>query len=283
MTFFPRLWSVLSGSFYGPNAYAAVRSQTFGRGVVYAFIAALIVSLAALVAMAMVMFPLARAGYVDDIANIYPDELEITFKDGKISTNVEEPYSIPFPEEWRTDENDPENLVVIDTKPDLTMDEIRDYDALAVVGESTVFIADDQSRTIDLSENKGEGEGTLTKSMVLTFAEKAKPYVRGLMLALPFFIAIVAVGFITIGYLLIALPAALIAMLIGKIRGASLPYGEAYIVSLYAMIPVAVFDVATDIAGVGNGFAVTTVFFALILAINLMPRRMPAPPTAVTQ
>ncbi len=68
----------------------------------------------------------------------------MTVKNGELSTNVQEPYAIPFPEKWRallTDETDPSsritaNMVVIDT--DANVEDYAAADAMVLVTKKAV-------------------------------------------------------------------------------------------------------------------------------------------------
>src|SRR3989344_4178481 len=72
------------------------------------------------------------------VQNTYPDELVITIKDGQLSTNVKEPYSIPLPKEF-PDIFD-QNLITIDTKAQVS--DYPKYQSLALVTKDSIAFFD---------------------------------------------------------------------------------------------------------------------------------------------
>lgn len=264
-----RFFTLLRGSFYGPDAYLAVRGKSAGSALSYALLAAVIVAIYPVISIATVVYQFAGSEFVDKVAEIYPEELVITMKDGVISTNVEEPYFIDIPAEWGDlKKEDFKHLVVFDTKRDVSIDEIEEYRSAVVVTDTHLYAQDEREmRAVDMSESKDNFE--ISREAVTKFANAAKPIVKGVIIALPFLLAVFVVGFQMIGYFIIGLLAALIVMLIAKLNGFAFTYGESYVVALYAFIPVAFLDAFTDILSAGNMFLLSALAFVIIVATNL--------------
>jgi len=163
--------------------------------------------------------------FISDAQELYPQELEVVIKNGKVSTNAKEPYFLAVEEQ---------KLIVIDTKTPFSTTKFNQYNALAWVSQDSVFIRDDskgQLKTIDLSE---VDDFTLNKAMVNEFFVKISPWFK-------FITPVVIVGIVfgiyilymfKLSYLLFL---ALLILILLKIIKKPVSYGSAYKVGLYAM------------------------------------------------
>ncbi|KKW19832.1 MAG: hypothetical protein UY63_C0005G0015 [Parcubacteria group bacterium GW2011_GWA2_51_10] len=268
-----KLAADIRNSFYSPETYQNLRSSGFGRAVRFSFIASLISAIAALIMMVITFYPFMNATFIEQLVAFYPSELVVTINNGVVSTNVEEPYTISFPDRVEANTNDgPGNFVVIDTTEALTLEDVKAYDAWIVLGKSTLYAAGaNELRAIDLSGNKEEI--IISKSFVEEIARKAKPFVTAGIVLLPLIASLFLLLFGMIGYLILGIFGALAAMLIARVGDMRLHYREGYVVSLYAIIPVAVFDAATDFIESGNSFWLGLAVFLVVLVANLHARR----------
>src|SRR3989344_582823 len=269
MNFFQRLVEDIKNSIYNPSFYADMPSKTGGRPiVVLAFISALA---GAYVAVSTIggLYSFVKSDPVKGMTGVYTEELVITIKDGVVSTNVESPYFIENPEETPSADS-PSYLAVIDTREDVPFEELAEYDAFAVLGRSTLFLFRPGERGDDRSYNLSSiKEFTLDKKTVDEFAAMVRPWIAAAVYLLP----LIMLAFITLWgvlmYLFLAVFGALTVKLIALLKGLPMPYGTAYVTALYALIPVLLFDLLTDIIGFGNSFLLGALVFIVILLVNL--------------
>ena len=75
------------------------------------------------------------------VKSFYPPELTVTVKDGNVRTNVDEPYAIPFPPQFK--ENNM-NFAVIDTKA--SVEDAKKYNTLLFITKNAVVYPDTSSK-----------------------------------------------------------------------------------------------------------------------------------------
>lgn len=173
------------------------------------------------------------------IESIYPQGLEIYLKDGLLSTNVPEPYSIPISviEKAFSDQvlgtsttDQIENILVIDTKDNA--ENFRDYKTVVLLTQkSLVTLNDDNS--LKMYSFTSDMNGTLTKAMVSDLISKVAPYLG--------YVAPLMVGAIFLGllistpvyYLLYLLFFAFLFWILAKITKVHLTYSKSYQLGLH--------------------------------------------------
>ncbi len=177
----------------------------------------------------------------------YPDNLEITVKNGKVSTNVPEPYFIKMPVELRSEFQDSrdqalrtgsdlsriENLFVIDTLSPLTIDLFKSYKTFVLISRDSVAYYDNSAvkiQPLDQSIN-----GVVTKAKVSSVLTEIMPYIKIIPLALiPFVLFFSFIGFI-IGNMIYLIFGAFVIWLMFRIIKKNLEYGKAYQIGLHAI------------------------------------------------
>jgi hypothetical protein len=261
-------WNQLKNSFYNPEFYASVPNQSLKKGLKFVFV---------LTAVSVVVFVLGLlVSIVPDIKSFsghdfieknYPEELVINIKEGVASTNVVEPYYIPSTLE--KGKNAQANLVVIDTKTDVSLSEITSYDSFVLLTKDHVVL-NQPGRETRILPLKSIKELTVSKETTQALVSKFTEF-------LPWFVAIATIFGTFIGILFCfvitlinLLWLSLVTLVVGKVRKIKLTYKQAYTVSLYAFAPVVVVDMISMILRMGSlSFWVTLVLFILVLALNL--------------
>jgi len=258
-------------SIYSPSFYAQILQKSLGSALGYFFLLCLLLS----VVQSLAVFFGATVNHLQqniergivNTINSYPSDLIITIHNGALSTNVAEPYMIPFPggpnEGYK-------NLFVIDTKSPFSSTQLRAYETLAWVSKDTIFVAGEngQTRTIDLSK---VSDFTLDKQAVIAFADKLNPWIK---FVTPIFMVLIFIG----TYILNALRLiylfflALLIMLITKLTKRALTYGESYRVGLFAMTTAFLVDLIapfTHLVFVPFLFTLTTLAVVVINFLSL--------------
>ena len=188
--------------------------------------------------------------FLEQGRQIYPDDLIITSKDGKLSINQPEPYLIPFPDISNLDQSDMpepdmqiENLVVFDSNG--TLDDLENYKTLFLVNESNVLARGENK--IEVYPLKDIPEGQITKTeinKIFSQIEQIAVYVPYAIVTL-LFIAVVVyyIGF-RLAYLLFL---ALVLLGVGKIQKLDLDYKKYYQIGIHTMTLPLIVDVIVNL------------------------------------
>ena len=193
-------------------------------------------------------FKLTVKNVVDDL---YPEELVVIIEGGKLSSNVEEPYFINFPNNLDTkfdeigyDSGDYKNLIVIDTSG--TVGDYTSYNSVFLVTEDSVVYPDDDTRDIGgyrvLPLKEMQSDMVIDKQYYDEMLGRLLPYldyvptvlfglVIGLIVVYPFLVA----SFMTISRLFYLLFTSLVLLIIAKLIKRDLKYTKIYQLSIHTL------------------------------------------------
>lgn len=259
----------LKNSFYNPSFYSSLSSASIGKGLgfisFWSFIGAVVAVAVIAVQAAPEMSKFSPLTYVE---SHYPDELVITIDGGIATTNVEEPYTIVL-EEGGSDSRASSSIMVLDTKRDLTLSDIKAYDAAFLLTKDTVIVkkSEGETRMFPLSEVK---HFELDKDLALEYAEKSIFWFKVLIIP----IALVTASFIAamsiMYYLVCGLAGALLVMLVGRFCKKRFAFGSAYAVALFAFGPVMVADMIYMLFGdIAFPSTAILIIFTVVIIANI--------------
>jgi hypothetical protein len=260
----------LKDSFYNPAAYAAVRNSHLGHRLLFLFLVLLLLSVLTVGQLMFAMVPaVSEIAKEDYVSRYYPDGLEVIFADGKASTNVEEPFLVPIPEEERQGENaEFDTYLAIDTRPDVDIETLSSYKAMILLTQQHIFVqGGNNDRIIPLT---GFDDLTLTEELVHEWSGILVTWFS--ILAIPF--ALLAIVFVavfgTVFHALLSLAGALLVRLAGFFKKENLSYGQAYSIALFATVPVAIIQTAAYFAGVpAIPYFLDVALFFVIVLVNI--------------
>jgi hypothetical protein len=295
MRYITRVFSVVKESFYGPERYARVATGRATAGITYAFFAA---TLGALSFSSMFILGFISLSGVDisreAVNRIYPDGLEITIKDGVASTNMQEPILISTDEVMnafnlpanlsRVDEfGQYQNILVIDTTRELSLNDVEAYQSWAVLGNNNFYTHDSEEGITAQPLRGTPGIQVITESVAQDVIDGIRPFiVWGIPVAL-IVIAVSFVFFFGIFLLALAAPATLVVKLIAKLQGFSISYSGAYAVSLLAMVATTLVGSIAGFFFVDVPFILELILFCALIIINFKARAVPPPPPATVE
>lgn len=268
-------------SVYDRDFYANAKTESFGPAfkqyTLLVLCIAILISIPIYVSVGFGASYIKKAGDIrTKVLAIYPDELALTFQNGQMTSNVEEPYSIPMPKEFGV--KGPKNLVVINTRRSITLADFERYDTSAILGNDAVWIYDAQKDKIEIQrfDKFDKGFFVLNKEKATQWVDLAlkiaKPLIVGLLILLPFLIF----ALFWIGYLAYLLFGALVIWLIAKLRKVNLTYGQSYKLGLYLLTLPILYGILTT--GPLSMFRIPF-GFTLILAVIAYINFGPAEPT----
>lgn len=251
-TFFQNLVeSVRNTDFYDRLAKEGKFSRALEHFALFVLLVSIVASIAPIVRYGQMLSDTEKIGMArSTVLDTYPDELELRIADGIASSNVEEPYLVPFPEFWDMQVvGDMRALALIQTEEPLSIDAFREYGVPVVIGQTEIgFMEEDGGiRVRSFDEFSDAGEIIINESVIAGLLDTAIPILRpiawGLLLSLPFLLF----GSLFVGYLLYLLFGALLVLVVANIRGASYGYAQAYRASLYLVAIPMLYGVITSV------------------------------------
>ncbi len=262
----------VKSSVYDPLYYSEILNMNFGGSLKYFFKLSLLLALVGAVYLSFVSIPKVNSfisTFGDRVVDAYPAELEVRLKNGLVSTNVVEPYIIPLPKDDFNSEyskSNYENLIVIDTKSDLSLDKFNAYNTVVLLTKNAVLTRDKGKITI--TELKGTSDLTINRDKLVYWVGKVTPFVKKLPYIIP---VIVFTGLFlyfafSLFYLLFV---ALLVFIIGKIRKLGLSYKKSYQISLHAITLPLILSTVSLFINIKMFRFVPTIILLVVVWVNL--------------
>lgn len=269
-----RFFKTLQNSLYSPEFYTKQLDEPLGPAFGYYFVFILLLSLVQILLTLPVFFNTQAdlKQTLNQSVSSYPTDLDITIKNGTVSTTAQEPYVLALPPS-QASANQPKNALVIDTKTPYSSTQFDTYDTLSWVTKDTVYYEDGQGqiKSVDLHQISNLH---VNKSIVTSVWQKAQPYMVWVApgLALLLFIGFLLGGVLRLGYLLLI---AAIIVLFGKIAKKQLRFKQSYTILLYAVtLPLIITSILGTLATFnifhGIVFSFTLLTFLSVI-VNLFP------------
>jgi hypothetical protein len=241
----------IKSSVYNPAFYSEVLNKPFSYSLKY------LVSLMGLLALvATILFSIFTLPdiikYINEFESralsYYPGELEITIKDGKVTTNVTEPYFIKMPKEFKNTNSDfnnksaetapkadeMENLLVIDTKSPLTVDLFKGYKTAALLGADS-FIYYKDNGVVNIQPLSQASDVVINKAKVSLIVGGLMPYIKALPVILVPVVFIVMLAGLILSKLFYLIFGAFLIWLLAMMKNKKLEYKKAYQIGLHAI------------------------------------------------
>jgi hypothetical protein len=232
MNFFEKI----KKSIYSPDFYASVPESSFWKAFRYLLLLFFILAVLQTIIMSLAVKNIEKelGTLLTNTVNSYPEELQVELKDGKVSTNVSEPYFIPLPEGDNWEEENIKNLIVIDTKTPFSAPQFNVYESAAWVTKDAVYYKRDSARIEAFDLSQIQEDFVLNKSFVETLGGTIRPYLKYVtpVLIVATFIGTFAGFEMKLLYLLLL---ALGILLLGKVMKWGLSYAHSYKVGMYAI------------------------------------------------
>ncbi|MBT6401205.1 DUF1189 family protein [candidate division WWE3 bacterium] len=230
---------VFTKSLTSPKYYNDIVKTNFGFSMKYFSVLALISSLVAfsgLVKPIMTDLGDSLKAVETTVVDSFPDDLEITVKDGEVSINQPEPYIFQTPEEgfestMEEGQEVPRNLLVFDSKG--TLDDLERYDTLFLVNKSNILAQ--SSNKIEVYPLDEFPNGTFGAEDIKGLLNEVRPFID----AIPYIVLAVALLGTIVYYfgfrLVFLLVVALVLFAVGNLRGLRMKYSKYYQVGIHAL------------------------------------------------
>ncbi len=224
-------------SIYGPEYYKEVTTRPASYSWKYYWTLALLIALLTTIVTSIPLIPVIQKSlhtFPQQFFDYYPDELVVQINEGKITSNVVEPYYLSVPEMFKDDiaELPIKNLGVIDTQTPFSIDEFKAREVFFWITADSVAMQDDTGG-INISPIAKEVSYIVSEDGLrgaLTSIEPYFPFVIPIVVLLIF----LGVMFSFVFLLLYLLIDAIFVFLMSKIMKWGFSYGTAFRLCLHA-------------------------------------------------
>lgn len=268
----------IKNSIYSPTFYTTVPSKSFKESISYFLLIILLLTtirLIALIGPLLIDTPIQVQGFVQDLKDCFPKDLEIKITNGQTSLNTKEPYFLSCDSLGKD-----EKLIVIDTKTPYSSTKFDEYGAVVWITKSAVVYKENEfeTKSYSLAQIK---DFKLNKEVLNSYYNIFSPWLKfvGPILLLLSFIGI----FLGYNFRLIYLIffAALLWAL-SKIFKQALSFGQSYKVGLYAVTLGFIIDLIAGLTSRWTNFHGFPFLFTLItlgvVILNLfLPKQRQSP------
>ncbi|OHA79723.1 MAG: hypothetical protein A2747_00225 [Candidatus Yonathbacteria bacterium RIFCSPHIGHO2_01_FULL_44_41] len=210
------------------------------------------------------------------VRNYFPAELTVHIEKGEASVNVVEPYVIVGKDGAQTilKEQGLENMLVVDTKHDFDKKKFEEYKTFALLTKTEIVTQSDKGQ-ITIQDLRVFPTVTINQEWLLSWVEKVHSNI-GYIIFFGLIATFIAMMLGYLKYFVVLLIFALIPLFIAYLKKISLSYGNAYKMSLYAIIPALALKTLINIFGVFSMPAYFTLLvFMLVVAINMQETEQP--------
>ena len=260
-------WAITKDSFYNPDFYSSIPQVKIATGLKFVLLLTFFSTIILATKLLIVGIPeFQKFKNGDFVERMYPSELVVTIENGVVSTNVEVPYTIPF---QSAQEDEPQNLLVIDTNPEISLNTINSYDSFLVITSDSLVTKESENDTRIIPLNQID-------NLVIN-KDLARDVVGTLMKFLPLIILLVVIVIMPIITLFIffasifpLLLLSLIPLIVARVKGWKIGYKDAFKISLYLLGPVIIVDTLAMLLGItAVSFWITLVIMTIVSVLNL--------------
>ncbi len=284
--------------FYRPDFFAE-RSYTPNQGMTFYSLAVLALTVALSAVAITGLFGLSR--YFDSadwerreagLRDMYHHDLVLTFEHGRLESNHLGPVGFAIPYDWKqrphcrksyTDcriDDLPRHLLVIESGATLSPQAFIDRDTLILANETEIgFRHPDrgETRVFALSEFQIDQRIVITDDLYDHWVGLIAPTIqKGIYLVMYVLPIVLYIG-LWLGYLIYSLFGAIIVMLAAYIQGHTLPYGRAYLATLYLLPVPFVFSFLMSLSHYHIPFLTTILLFVMALVNFPKAPKLPDP------
>lgn len=258
-------------SIYNPSFYKSIPQSKLESAFSYFFLLIFVLSIIQTVFLA---FPIVKV--ITQLTNKdlpkavsqFPEELQIKIKDGKASTNVQEPYFIPLPKSTQADFK---NFIVLDTTTPYSEDSFKKYDTFALLTRDSAYYKADKNQPVKNISLSTVKDLTIDRASLTALLNKYSPMAKWLTPIL-----IILVGFLLFLFYILRLVYAILLgvliLLLSRIIQPSLSFGQSYKVAIYAMtlglLVEVLLTIASPLLGIRGFPFMVTILSLVVFVVN---------------
>jgi len=265
------IFEKIKNAIYNPKYYSEVVAKPFSYSFKYLLIFALLFALAFTIVVTIRFIPIVKflQEKIPQTVGYFPQELVISIKDGKASTNVQEPYFMKIPDDYykSSHQKSPdgvyiENFAVINTKDKFDVNTFFSYKTAVLLTQDS-FVYFDNGK-ISITPLSGIKDFTLNKDKVAGFANVIQPLIV-LFYPIVFVGAYIGGFFVILFKMAYLLFGALLIWIIAKIKGIKMGYKKSYIAGMQLMTGAIII---TSVLGAISPRLTFAFFFSILLIVS---------------
>lgn len=254
------LWQNIKKAIFGKDYLADFGNKTFWRGVGHLSILVLVQAVILIAMQVYYLSPLYSSVKNNGIETIIKEnvssDVEVTIKDGVISTKNNLPITIPLSEDFKkkfsVEESPYKNLIVVDPAVEDPLKAKETYSTVFLATKDKVLVTEDKG--VRVMDTKETPDFVITQESLISKYQEIKPLITKAMYVLPV-LAIIPVTLISmILYMVLAIITSLIFMLIAKIKKTRIGFSKGYIISLYALSILVIIEIIFALFRISIGF-----------------------------
>jgi len=269
-----KIFKQIKDAVYSPSFYSQAKDTTLGTALSYftkvVLLSTLVISIFYTITFSIVLISALSPEVTPKVVNLFPKELNLVMKDGKISTNVEEPYYIPFPKSENNDmkEESPKNLVIIDTKSPLNLDLVNSNETLVLITEEYLVVKEKNAK-ITIQPTKSFPNIEINQTKIYSWIDSVRS-VYAFIIPIAFVLIFVSLYIASsIGYILAVLILTVIALIITKIQKKNLTYSQLFKLGIYASTSLLLVSTVLSFGFISLPVYISILIFLISLFVNL--------------
>ena len=258
-------------TFHSSSFYKKIKDESAGNGIEFLLKISVLLGLLVGLVLVIVFFafaPMLKSGALGFIEKTYPAGLEVTIKDGKLTTNTNQPVLIKIPASTNAkDKESKENMVAILPNEKAEVSVLKKYDTyIALTSEGLVADKGNGAEIRILSYGKTSQTFTKDSSIELVSSLLGK-------IKIFFAIAIVPIGifivfFTIVAHLIWLFLVALIIWIIFKLKKLKISYAQSYKIGMYAIVPLVMLEMLAIPFKFSGKLFTTIVILALVFIVT---------------
>lgn len=264
----------VKSSIFNPEFYSKIKDQSLGQALKYFFLLTLILTVISTLSLSyeiIITVPEEIKKFVKQTIDSFPANLEVIIDNGQVSTNLQEPFFVPFPLYETGQQSKFNNILVIDTKTPYSATQLNQYKTFLWLTRDSLFYENREfdQRSIDLSSINNF---KIDRWFIESLAGKINPwlnFVGPVLILLLFFGLFIGYSFNLFYFLFLAV----FIYFLSAIFKWGLNYSASYKTAIYASTLAFIIDLIILNTSIFTGFFGFPFLFTLtalcIVTINL--------------
>jgi len=274
----------IKSSIYNKSFYESVKNMRAGGAWKYFAKISLIQALLLTIIVSIFITPLLVSLFSEEsktkISNYFPEELVLNINKGQVTTNVEEPYVIPYSKIENADlemKNDKrklrsENFITIDTQTPFSLDYFESVRSDVLLTKDQMIVKKSNGQ-ITIQPLNTFPDVSLSRAKIFEWISNAEPFFKFVIpVTVVFYFVAILIGSV-ISNLIFLVIASFIVWIILKIQKRTLTFEQIYKQALYAITTLVMLEVLLTAVGITIPVLISFVIFMMMYFINTNPEK----------
>ncbi len=272
-----KIFTTIKDSIYNPGFYLEQKDAPGKSAFKYFLKLELLGALVSLIILGFLFIPSITRVFspegIQKITNYFPAELQIVVKNGQVSTNVPEPYHMPYSSDVMETSRrapHPDNFLVIDTKTSFTMETFSRSNTVIFIGKDYIAVQKRNGR-LTVEPLKTFPDMTIDRVKLAEWAEKF----RSVVFSTPSILIVLLISFVAIfgasafTHVIMILPLSLVAWIILKSQKIVFTYKQVYKLGLYVITSNTLFNLLASLLGLHVSWYMSAILFLGMFFANV--------------